>query len=980
MNRQLRIPRVLCSIPKLLLFGLAVAAPVLESARAAQVRADTPTAGLQLDFKGEMLAVSYAGIDLVVGAQFYFADAGWKTMFGVAARDFRRTVKHGGMRAAAEGTEDGIAAYAVRLGLTRDRLEIEFEYDVPTDSEVRFAVCDLFLSGPLFLEARRTGPKGETSGEFHAFGPVEQVSFDTRVGQISWAFGTERVGEGQASSWVLRDTRGQKWRPDSMKTFSFLNNFTKPQGTRLQEKMRAVLGVVPRPFLAASLEASGLLRVLERLGERPSQLRNDLGRIAQGDVGDPEQAGHTLDGAEAVATTLTQVLSPSVTEPVVIPQPQEMVRTEGQFVVDRDAVIVVPSGATSDEGRGPAILNEELKDYFGLEVPVVTAGRVPAGKRGIVIGTVGRSPLLGGAASGIKTTDPGAEGYVLHVTPERILVVGCDVRGAFYGVQTLHQLLSRTEDGQVVVPCLKIRDWPEMKMRGMMIIPGRRDIDYFKRAVRRVIARHKCNTIIIGEAGMGFIRWQSHPEIAVDDAWTPQQLAECVQYARDHFLDVIPLVQCMGHCRHVIANHPEWAEVQGQGNAMCLSNPSVRGFLTDVYEEVLDIFKPSIFHIGGDEAAPIGVCERCKSTPAHRLVGDHVTFLHDWLAERGVKTMMWHDMLLARETWGGTAPANSGKKSGHYGAVTHPAVDALPKDIIMAVWIYRDQEEFPALPHFQKLGFPVVACPWYRKSNNYWYGQRAKEAGALGLIGTSWMFTSWRSLNMMTLLSMEYAWTPGTPKWGELPYVPEQRMQQAMSPPLPSMAARERAPLDIRPWCNRSLRDEVAGDGEGWMDEGPLHDLRLMPGLGRCIAAAGRDLKRTGIPTEVKGIAIGRKAKSLIFLHTSSFTNGGELGAYVIHYADGSEVQVVLKERINIGPTEKPKRFSRSWKKAMYSGYLTEAKRAWVGLNLAGEEIDVQAMEWANPRPDSVIESVDVRVTSHNRGAMVFVLAITTVM
>jgi len=989
------------------------------AAEPAAAAADTPTAGLQLDFRSEVLGASYAGVDVIVAAQFYFADSGWQTIFNIPAPRIRQSREGQVSRGVVKGAGKGVASYELRLQWTKDKLEIEFEYDVVPDGPARFAVCDLFLSKPLFLKAKHTGPKGDTAGEFNAFGAVSKIAFATSVGKLDWEFTTERQDPGQPSPWVLRDTRPQRWRPEPMRTFSFLNSFTREPGAPLKQELHATLTVTPRPYLAHALEAAGLSRTFAQLEQRSPalrariqddaeirELRQRLQAIAETPDPDPTVLAQTLAAARALIETLGREYGRGAfrarpSGPVVIPQPQQMERLPGAFQIDGRTVIVVPAEAGPEERRGPDILRQELRDYFGIDVPIVADNAAPAGKRPIMIAATGRSEPIDRACRelGLNVTpaDPGPEGAALRVASNRIVAVGSDVRGAFYAVQTLLQLVQRDQAGEVTVPGVNIRDWPAMKLRGMMIIPGRGDLDYFRRAIRRVIARHKFNLIVIGEASMGNIRWKSHPEIAGEHSWDPDALQECVEYARQHFLDVVPLVQCWGHAKAVVRALPELAETP-DGNALCLSNPKTRQFLTDIYAEALDIFKPRIFHLGGDEAAPIGACETCREKPAHELVASHLTFLHDWLAERGVKTMMWHDMLLEHDKWKDSAPSNSGKKAGLYGGVTHPAVEKLPRDLIMAVWIYRNQEEFPALQHFQDLGFPVVACPWYDEGNNYWYALRAQEAGAMGLLGTSWMFTSWHNLNMMSLLAAEYAWTPGTPKLEELPYLAREKMQRAMTPALPSFTAARMTPVDIRQWCNRSLRDDAGGDGKGWLDQGPLYDMRLLPegrleleGVpfeippfaateGRqCIAVAGKDRPDLGLPVEVKEIRVGRKVRSLAFLHTGSFTHARAFAQYVVRYGDGTEAVVPINERGNIMPSRKPKRFDRTWKRAMYSGYLADARRAWVGLNLAGEEIDLQALEWVNPAPEKEVATVTFRMLCHHRQAVALLLAITAV-
>ena len=63
---------------------------------------------------------------------------------------------------------------------------------------------------------------------------------------------------------------------------------------------------------------------------------------------------------------------------------------------------------------------------------------------------------------------PGNEGYVIDVSAKRILVLGRDERGVFYGLQSLKQLLTG-EMQKPVVNAMEIVDWPEYEMRAVYL-------------------------------------------------------------------------------------------------------------------------------------------------------------------------------------------------------------------------------------------------------------------------------------------------------------------------------------------------------------------------------------------------------------------------------------------------------------------------------------------------------------------------------
>jgi len=136
-------------------------------------------------------------------------------------------------------------------------------------------------------------------------------------------------------------------------------------------------------------------------------------------------------------------------------------------------------------------------------------------------------------------------------------------------------------------------------------------------------------------------------------------------------------------------------------------------------------------------------------------------------------------------------------------------------------------------------------------------------------------------------------------------------------PKLPNFVAPMESPtslftVDLRPYCNMGFADEKAGDGKGgWADEGPMNDMRDMP--------TGRQVFY-GVPFDVvnpesnggksiitlKGITTGslpekvtikmppRKCRNLYFLHAAGWGSPGEIGKYVVHYADGTSDEIPI--------------------------------------------------------------------------------------
>lgn len=58
--------------------------------------------------------------------------------------------------------------------------------------------------------------------------------------------------------------------------------------------------------------------------------------------------------------------------------------------------------------------------------------------------------------------------YVLSITDKDVSIVGYDEKGAFYGIQTLRQLVESPIAINGELPCLEINDYPDLKYRGVV--------------------------------------------------------------------------------------------------------------------------------------------------------------------------------------------------------------------------------------------------------------------------------------------------------------------------------------------------------------------------------------------------------------------------------------------------------------------------------------------------------------------------------
>jgi len=402
---------------------------------------------------------------------------------------------------------------------------------------------------------------------------------------------------------------------------------------------------------------------------------------------------------------------------------------DGAFVFDESARILLPAKPSPNDTLLVRLLTAELSDWHTTPIQRLSVAQPPARGRLVVMGDVS-NPLVAQFAARLKlrvsAAEPGPEGYTLRITPDLILIAGSDARGAFYGLQTLRQLIAK-EDGRVAAPAAGIRDWPGRPLRFFRLhMPSREDMPFFKKLVRDVVALYKYNALMLETSGA--MRYDRHPEINAgwvefakdlnysrrDRAWGPNQelmdsgnhdvsggrvlekneIAELLRWVRQFHIEVIPEIPSLTHSYYLLTRHRELAEMQDWEwpDAYCPSNPKSYELLFDVLDEHVEIFRPRTVCIGHDEwRIAVDSCPRCRGRKTSELFAEDVRKIHGHLAKRGVRTSIWADHFVESVRGVGTKvqKASTGHRYLWPGALTPDQVRQLiPKDILMLNWLW----------------------------------------------------------------------------------------------------------------------------------------------------------------------------------------------------------------------------------------------------------------------------------------------------
>ncbi len=959
---------------------------VMALACCAQNIADVRTPGFSVSVgRDAWIRVSYRGIPVVAGSNFSIAKPGWTGNVFPDPGGRGRTVYRAevGRTAATRtitlvGAIKGVAANRIVIEVETNAVRIRNSYTAEASPDVGFIYTECFLSRSLLdgaVFADDTGATGTLAsgagGEAISEG-LNGVRIDTRFGTLKVSAEQEHraAGRVQTVPWQWRDVGNRTWGAEERRTFSLCNVATIESAGAIEGE--SAYDVRFEPNAAFEREMAARRAVQE---EQRAQLT--AARRAQ------------LDARQARVAARRGV--------VIAPQPQELRVREGEFTLKPGTQIVVGVNASEEDRRAAARLAEEVRDYFLVKLEIVTEREPGNAPPAIFIGRPAANARLAALldARGIRVdaTTPGPEGYVLDVRPDAIALAGSDPAGTWYGVQTLLEA-SRWHEGRLAVPGLTVRDWPEFEVRGMMLTLGSRtQLDFLKHTLRRVLPRMKLNMVFIGGASIGKVKWPSHPEAGTDTAFLPEDIRELADLARANFMEPVPHIQGFGHTGPLKNSHPELL-IPGKSRqpAFDIRKDEARQFVYDIYADAIAAFRPKrYFHVGFDEAQDLNEIAKPDEIPG--LVAHHVTEVSNWLEKRGLRMIMWADMLLDHERFGDSSAAHS--MAPYFGnANTAPAIDLIPKSIMLANWYYRDAEQHPQIEYLQAKGFDVFPTTWWQDANNHNFLRSAKQAGLTWASGSSWMYCAATNPAMMNMLLGEYAWTPNRPTLDALDYEPLGKLAEWMKAPRVSDTPCEQAPIDLRAAVNRTCADDVPGDDRGWLDLGADWDLSaLKPGprrLGRyqfdvcstaggtgCVLVRGPDMPLENVPTDVT-LTVDRSCDALVFLHALHHLqyNPRTAGQYAVTYADGQTTAIDLRHTINIGPWLRSKQWGW-WRAERTRGHYWQSERAWVGSTRAGDEISLCATEWRNPRPEVAVASVRIKMTDNSPDMALGLFALT---
>ena len=280
--------------------------------------------------------------------------------------------------------------------------------------------------------------------------------------------------------------------------------------------------------------------------------------------------------------------------------------------------------------------------------------------------------------------DLGEEGYNLSVSSGTIRLNACTEKGAFYGKQTLKQLLSSRG-----IPCVEIKDAPRFSYRGLHIDVSRHffpkeeiiklldemayyklnkfhfhltdnggwriQIDKYPRLTSMGAFRTQCEWVEWWDKKDRTYLPEGTPN-AYGGYYTKEDIREILAHAEKLHIEVIPEIEFPAHSDEVFIGYPELC-CTGKpytSGEFCAGNERTYTFMENVLTEIIDLFPSEYIHIGGDEARKIAwkTCSKCQTLMEKEGLKDleelqcyMIARMEAFLTSKGKRMIGWDEVL-----------------------------------------------------------------------------------------------------------------------------------------------------------------------------------------------------------------------------------------------------------------------------------------------------------------------------------------------
>jgi len=181
----------------------------------------------------------------------------------------------------------------------------------------------------------------------------------------------------------------------------------------------------------------------------------------------------------------------------------------------------------------------------------------------------------------------------------------------------------------------------------------------------------------------GFFETEKYPGVVREGYLKKEDAKWICELAKKLEMELIPITNLVGHAESFVYHQERFAHMRRSGSTtqFNLFDGALEELAHNIIDEIIDIYKPSYLHIGGDETELNGEERAEYASFLSKLCG--------YIREKGIEPCIWGDMLMSSDE----------------------LIESFTKDVTVFDWYYYGHRP-TSLEKFKSCGFKdVFACP-----------------------------------------------------------------------------------------------------------------------------------------------------------------------------------------------------------------------------------------------------------------------------
>lgn len=269
-----------------------------------------------------------------------------------------------------------------------------------------------------------------------------------------------------------------------------------------------------------------------------------------------------------------------------------------------------------------------------------------------------------------RDPDLPAEGYRLEITAAGARLSATDAPGLLHGARVARGLFAAAEGA---LPCLEIRDRPDLPVRGFMLDVSRGKVPTLPELLALVDAMGALRLNQLQLYVEHSFAFPGHEAVWKDASpLTPEDLAAVGARAAELGIELVPNLNTFGHLERWLRHepyrrlaecpegwtHPLTGQFKPHPSTLFPSDASL-AFVEGLLDAYLPHFASGQVNIGGDEPWELGQGRSKDAVAArgkHRVYLDFLNRIHGAVRARGKRMQFWGDILLEDLELAGEAP------------------------------------------------------------------------------------------------------------------------------------------------------------------------------------------------------------------------------------------------------------------------------------------------------------------------------------